>query len=200
MKSQTTEKIIQKLSENPKYWEYKKQVLMKFLQPSNQTHSSNIEEVFKETIKNSDIEKNLITLLKESSISTKNITINQTFNDPITFVNEYKKKWIDFLTVQYIQICQNYYVLSSESKDDNIYFYDEQTFLNFICKMQNPQIAPFLNESTLLKIELKNYDSDIFLIMKNYCGNVKNNEEKEKFIEKMLERNVKTSKTIKFIL
>ena len=183
-------KIIQKINENPLYWDIKKKNFEEFKNSYNQSLKS--EENFQKSIKKSDLEKKLTNLIKEISNSAKNIFNDQVGDDPIIYINEYKKKWFEFLNNQYCHLCQNYYVLSSESKDDTIYFYNDQALLNFISKIQNSQSVMFKtvqNENSLLKMGMQSQIIDFQTIQKNYCFE-KLNEDKEKIIENMLEKNV----------
>ncbi len=189
MSDSTLIKIFQNTNENPLYWDIKKKHYEEFKNSYNQ--SLKIEENFQKSIKTSDLKKKLINLMKEVSNSAKNIFNDQIRDDPIFYINEYKKKWIEFLNNQYLHLCQNYYVLSSESKDETIYFYDDQASLNFISKIQNSQSVTFKvvqNENCLLKMDIKSQIFDFQTIQKNYCLE-KLNEDKEKIIENLLEKN-----------
>lgn len=183
-------KFIQKLNENPFFWELKKMAFAEFKNSQDQKFFS--EEVFQKSLKKTDTERKIMNLIKETLISYKNIYSNQNSDDPINYINEYKKKWLDFLNTQYIHLSQNYYVLSSETKDETIYFYDDQALLNFLSKIQNFPNTPLKNmnnETSILKIDSTFSDFCLLSSLKNYfferiC------EEKEKNVEKMLGRNV----------
>jgi len=181
-------KITQKMNENPVYWNIKSFLFEEF--KLNSTQNSKSEETFLKSLRKTDAEKKLIALIKEVSTLNKNFMTSYLSDDPIANVNEYKKKWFEFLKVQYVHLVQNYYVLSSESKDETIYFYDDQTILNFITKMQNPHMTTktLQSENYMIKLENKNIDVEAF--WEKNSAFEKMDEEKEKLIEKLLERNV----------
>lgn len=181
-------KTTQKLNENPDFWSLKQSLFNEFKKTSSQ--NSKPEEVFQKSLRKADFEKKLVSLIKEISNSNKNCISMGFLDDPNPNLNEYKRKWLDFLNSQYSYLIQSYYTLSSESKDETIFFYDEQTVLNFLSKIQNypNSIKPTQIENRLIKLEYS--VGNIEELWQKYSCFENHDEEKEKYIERILERNV----------
>lgn len=181
-------KTTQKLNENPDFWSLKQSLFNEFKKSS--TQNSKPEEVFQKSLRKADFEKKLVSLIKEISNSNKNCISISFLDDPNPNINEYKRKWLDFLSSQYSYLIQNYYTLSSESKDETIFFYDEQTVLNFLSKIQNysNSMKPMQIETRLIKLEYS--VANIEELWQKYTQFENNDEEKEKYIDRILERNV----------
>lgn len=152
--------------------------------------NENFQLLFKNIINKEKFSQNITFLVKDTLISNQNIFTSYYNKEDSDILGEYKKKWLEFLDQQYFYMIQNYYSLSSETKDETIYFYDNQTFLNFILKIKSPLIDGIKNQTGNL-IGEKNLNNEMFSLknLKNYCfyGDM---EEKEKIIENMLERKV----------
>lgn len=175
--------IAQKMKENPLLWEIKAKCFLEF--KKNFTKFENSEALFKKIIKIEDSSQILNDLMKETFLSHQNIFRSYYETDSIDCLNEFKKKWIEFLKNQYLYLIQNYYIISSETKDETIYFYDSQTLLNLVLKIKTSETVKKIVDCTLT-----DYNSDSSLKnLKNYCY-YDVMEEKEKFLEKMLERKV----------